>query len=131
MCLIELFYNKYVLGIIFKLGGQTTKVLDKGSVELIGPFGLEKALLNISRNIAGLDSGVITSYALYILIGLLIYMLIPYFSLINSSMFLLIVLALYVSLNNSKHGGFELKGWGLSGPPITHALQSTISKLKS
>ena len=109
--LIELFYNKYVTGIIFKLGGQTTKVLDKGSVELIGPFGLEKALLNVSRNIAGLDSGIVTSYALYILIGLLIYMLVPYFSLINSSIFLLIVLALYVSITRAKQT--ESKGLGL------------------
>src|ERR1700743_525965 len=37
--LIELFYNKYITGIILKLGGQTTKVLDKGSVELLGPSG--------------------------------------------------------------------------------------------
>ncbi len=100
--LIELFYNKYVTGIIFKLGGQTTKVLDKGSVELIGPFGLEKALLNVSRNLASLDSGVITSYALYILIGLLAYLSMPYFSVINNSMFLLIVLALYISLKTAK-----------------------------
>ena len=27
------------------LGGQTTKVLDKGSVELLGPYGLEKGLI--------------------------------------------------------------------------------------
>ena len=120
--LIELFYNKYVTGIIFKLGGQTTKVLDKGSVELIGPFGLEKALLNVSRNIAGLDSGIVTSYALYILIGLLIYMLVPYFSLINSSIFLLIVLALYVSITRAKQT--ESKGlgleWGLNSPVRPH-----------
>jgi len=104
--LIELFYNKYLTNNIFKLDEQTIKVLDKDSVELIEPFGLEKALLNISRNIADLDSGVITSYALYILIGLLIYMLIPYFSLINSSMFLLIVLALYVSLNKGLNNSY-------------------------
>jgi len=119
--LIELFYNKYVTGIIFKLGGQTTKVLDKGSVELIGPFGLEKTLVNVSRNIAGLDSGIITSYALYILIALLIYMLIPYFYIINSSMILLIVLGLYVGLNK-----------GLINPPRPHSfvnlpLQSGLS----
>ena len=99
--LIELLYNKYITGVIFRLGGHTTKVLDKGFVELIGPFGLEKVLLNVSRNIAGLDSGIITSYALYILIGLLIYILIPYISIINSSMFLLILLALYVNLNDT------------------------------
>ncbi len=104
--LIELLYNKYITGVIFKLGGQTTKVLDKGSVEVIGPFGLEKILLNLSRNIAKLDTGVITSYALYILIGLLFYMLIPYFFIINNSLLLLIALALFVSLDkqNSKSG---------------------------
>lgn len=96
--LIELFYNKYLTNIIFKLGAQTTKFLDKGSVELIGPLGLEKTLLNISRNIANLDTGLVTSYALYILIGLLFYMLIPYFTPINTCIILLILLSLNISL---------------------------------
>lgn len=69
--LIELFYNRYVTDFILKLGGQTTKVIDKGSIELVGPYGLEKGLLTVSRNIASLDTGVITSYALYILVGLI------------------------------------------------------------
>ncbi|KAG9227926.1 various chains-domain-containing protein, partial [Amylocarpus encephaloides] len=72
--LIELFYNKYVTGLILNLGGQTTKVIDKGSVELLGPYGLEKILITLSRNIASLDTKVITSYALYILIGLILYL---------------------------------------------------------
>src|SRR5947207_2335282 len=57
--LIELFYNKYVVGFILKLGGHTTKVIDKGSVELLGPYGLEKGLLKLSKSIASLDTGVI------------------------------------------------------------------------
>jgi NADH-ubiquinone oxidoreductase chain 5 len=73
--LIELFYNRFITGIILTLGGQTTKVLDKGSIEYLGPYGLERGLLNISNNIARLNTGVITSYALYILIGLVLYML--------------------------------------------------------
>lgn len=73
--LIELFYNKYITGTVLKLGGQTTKVIDKGSVELLGPYGLEKALLNLSNKISSLASGVITSYALFILIGLTFYIL--------------------------------------------------------
>ena len=73
--LIELFYNRYITGIILKLGGQTTKVIDKGSVEHLGPHGLEKGLLNISNNIARLNTGLTTSYALYILIGLIFYLL--------------------------------------------------------
>merc|ERR1711915_1023512 len=63
--LVELFYNRYVTDLILKLGGQTTKVIDKGSIELVGPFGLEKGLMRLSRSIASLDTGVITSYALY------------------------------------------------------------------
>lgn len=90
--LIELFYNRYITGIILKLGGQTTKVIDKGSVEYLGPYGLEKGLLNISNNIAKLNTGVITSYALYILIGLILYLL--FSSYIHSSV---IILALCVS----------------------------------
>jgi len=73
--LIELFYNKFITGLILKIGGQTTKVLDKGSIEYIGPYGLEKGLLNISNNIAKLNTGIITSYALYILVGLIFYIL--------------------------------------------------------
>jgi len=97
--LIELFYNKYITGLIFKLGGQTTKVIDKGSVELLGPYGLEKGLINLSKNIVSLDTGVITSYALYILIGLIFYILIPYLSLFDNSLLLLILLSLFSVVN--------------------------------
>jgi NADH-ubiquinone oxidoreductase chain 5 len=101
--LIELFYNKYITELVLKLGGQTTKVLDKGSVELLGPFGLEKGLINLSRNIASLDTGVITSYALYILIGLIFYILIPYLSLFDNSLLLLILLSLFSVVNVSNY----------------------------
>src|SRR6201986_217302 len=65
--LVELYYNEYVIGVVLKLGGQTTKIMDKGSVELFGPYGLEKRLINISKSIGNLSTGVVTSYALYIL----------------------------------------------------------------
>ena len=70
---IELFYNKYIVEGVLKLGGQTTKSLDKGSVELIGPYGLEKGLVALSTNLGKLSTGVITTYALYIILGLLFY----------------------------------------------------------
>jgi NADH-ubiquinone oxidoreductase chain 5 len=89
--LIELFYNNYITNFILKLGGQTTKVIDKGSVELLGPFGLEKSLLSLSKSISSLDTGVITSYALYILIALIFYTLIPYLSITDNSILILIL----------------------------------------
>ena len=98
--LIELFYNKYITGIILKLGGHTTKVIDKGSIELLGPYGLERGLLNISKNIASLDTGVITYYALYILIGLIFYILTPYLSLVNNSLLLLILFGFFSITKN-------------------------------
>jgi NADH-ubiquinone oxidoreductase chain 5 len=96
---IELLYNKYITGLILKLGGQTTKILDKGSVELLGPFGLEKGLLFLSKSMSTLDTGVITSYALYILVGLIFYILIPYFYLFDNSLLLLILLSLITIFN--------------------------------
>jgi len=100
--LIELFYNKYITGLVLKLGGQTTKVLDKGSVELLGPYGLEKGLITLSKNIASLDTGVITSYALYILIGLIFYILIPYLAIFDNSLLLLILLSLFSVIKSLK-----------------------------
>jgi NADH-ubiquinone oxidoreductase chain 5 len=100
---IELLYNKYIIGLVLKLGGQTTKVLDKGSVELLGPYGLEKGLLLLSKNISALNTGVITSYALYILVGLIFYILIPYLSLFDNALLLLILLSLITIANNKSN----------------------------
>jgi NADH-ubiquinone oxidoreductase chain 5 len=99
--LVELFYNRYVTGLALKLGGQTTKILDKGSVELIGPFGLEKGLLIISKNIASLDTGIITTYALYILTGLVFYILIPFLTLAADYSLLILILFALLSTTNT------------------------------
>jgi NADH-ubiquinone oxidoreductase chain 5 len=109
--LIELFYNKFITGVVLKLGGQTTKVIDKGSVEYLGPYGLEKGLYTISKNIAKLNTGIITSYALYILVGLIFYMLFNTF--MNSAISILIIVIslslvlykkhLYIRFNSKKN----------------------------
>jgi NADH-ubiquinone oxidoreductase chain 5 len=93
---VELLYNKYITYTVLNLGGQTTKILDKGSIELLGPFGLEKGLLSLSKSISALNTGIITSYALYILIGLIFYILIPYLFLLDNNLLLLILLSLLV-----------------------------------
>ena len=98
--LIELFYNRFITGLLLKLGGQTTKVLDKGSIEYLGPYGLEKLLLNLSGNISKLNSGVITSYALYVLVGLIFYILSNlYFEHNIIILVLLIGLSLFINWN--------------------------------
>jgi NADH-ubiquinone oxidoreductase chain 5 len=71
--LIELLYNKYITEKVLNLGGQTVRYLDKGSIELIGPYGMEQGLVKLSKILSTLDTGVVTSYALYLLIGLTLY----------------------------------------------------------
>lgn len=101
--LVEMFYNNYITNLVLHLGGQTTKVLDKGSVENIGPFGLERSFINLSKSLTKLSTGVVTSYALYILIGLISFIFILYLSEISSSLILLLILLTIFSLNNNSN----------------------------
>jgi NADH-ubiquinone oxidoreductase chain 5 len=94
--LIELFNNEYITNIVLKLGGQTTKVLDNGSITYIGPYGLELGLVKLSRNISSLDSGIITSYALYILAGFIIYLF--FFGIEDTILILLILYGSFFTL---------------------------------
>ena len=88
---IEMLYNKYLTDIVLQLGGQTSKVLDKGSIELLGPYGLEKSLKILTEKLSTLNTGVIPTYALYILLALVIYIIIPYLSLYNTNLLLLVM----------------------------------------
>ena len=94
--LIEFFYNKYITNKVLSIGGKTTKIIDKGSIEYIGPFGLEVALINLSKNISKLDSGIITSYALYILFGLFIYIFISYLMITYTNILILFLFGLLI-----------------------------------
>lgn len=87
-----MFYNNYITNLVLTLGGQTTKVLDKGSVELVGPYGLEKGLISLSKSLTKLSTGVVTSYALYILVGLISFIFILYLSEVSSSLIILLIL---------------------------------------
>lgn len=97
--LIEMFYNKYITDFVLNVGGQTTKVIDKGSVELLGPYGLEKGLSNLSNSLSKLDTGIVTYYALYILVGLIFYISLPYIYVSYNDLFIIILLSLFTIKN--------------------------------
>ena len=136
--LIELFYNRYITRFILKLGGQTTKVLDKGSIELLGPYGLEKGLLKLSKSLSSLDTGVVTSYALYILIGLISYILIPYISLKDISILLCILFGvlnisintLYLGVTNNTANGYAFTSLSLQSNLLGAWLKQFIVNIK-
>src|SRR5271156_5045001 len=99
--LVELYHNKYISGIVLKLGGQTTKVMDKGSVEIFGPYGLEKKLTEISKSIHSLSTGIVTAYALYILIGLIFFVSTLYYLSAHDYELLLIIIYACVNLHSA------------------------------
>ena len=110
---VELFYNKYISGIILKLGGQTTKIMDKGLVELIGPFGLERNLTKFSKNINDLSTGMVTSYALYILIGLISYICVLYYSNFVEDLLEILILILFclIIFTNNNNNNINYINW--------------------
>lgn len=57
---------------------MTFKTLDMGVIELRGPFGLSNQITQASRKLRTGDTGVITRYGLYIVLGILILRLIIY-----------------------------------------------------
>jgi len=90
--LVEFFYNKYITNLVLNLGGQTTKILDKGSIELLGPYGLEKGLVSLSKAITSLNTSIVTTYALFITIGFMAYLSIPFLVSLDISLTLLIII---------------------------------------
>ena len=89
---IELFYNKFITIFILNLGGKTLRILDKGSVELIGPFGLEKNLIRLSKIFGrNLNLNLITDYALYIVYILILYLYIYILNISNDICILAVI----------------------------------------
>lgn len=69
--LFDILYNKYLISRGLNLGYIISKTLDKGLIELIGPYGLANTIYNTGKNLAKLDTGIVTTYSLYISLGLL------------------------------------------------------------
>jgi len=67
----DVIYNHYIVALGLKLGYFISKEIDRGAIELLGPYGLANTFNNSANNISKLDTGIITTYSLYITIGLL------------------------------------------------------------
>ena len=48
----------------------------------MGPYGLSNVLFNTGKNISKLDTGIVTSYALYIVLGLISLIFLVFFPVI-------------------------------------------------
>jgi NADH-ubiquinone oxidoreductase chain 5 len=101
--LIEMFYNKYITNLILKLGEQSTKILDKGSIELIGPYGAQRGLTKLSKEIEEITEDTnIPNYALIIATGLSFFIFIIFSPseaiFIDIDSFVILILTILLSL---------------------------------
>lgn len=88
----ELLYNKYFVNNTLNLGYQTNKIIDRGFIELIGPYGITQSTKYISQYLTKFDTGLVTNYALYILLGLVTF--ITLFIIAQTNLFIILLFAL-------------------------------------
>jgi NADH-ubiquinone oxidoreductase chain 5 len=67
----DVIYNHFFIQSGLKLGYNISKEIDRGAIELLGPYGLSNYFYNAGKNLCKLDTGVITTYSLYITIALI------------------------------------------------------------
>jgi NADH-ubiquinone oxidoreductase chain 5 len=93
-------YNNFILNKLLNFGYTTNKILDRGAIELVGPYGLVHVFKNASNKITSLDSGFIPSYAMYIFSGLILFITLIFF-IGDPRLFLLLLWAVLLLPNSS------------------------------
>jgi|SRR5271154_1186106 len=67
----DIIYNKYIISKGLQFSYTISKHLDRGVIELVGPYGLTNLLSNLSIKISKLDTGIITTYGTYFIISVI------------------------------------------------------------
>nr|WEH01527.1 NADH dehydrogenase subunit 5 [Russula griseocarnosa] len=105
----DIIYNNYIINKGLKLGYIISKNLDRGIIEMVGPYGLSQTLTNTGKNISKLDTGIITTYSIYITLSLLSLIFLIFApilidtSLLNEiRLFIIYIAALIIILSPSK-----------------------------
>lgn len=68
------------------IGKNISKSIDRGIIEKIGPYGLTFIINNTSKKLISLDNGIVTTYSVYISIGILFSIMFITFSALNSKL---------------------------------------------
>jgi len=67
-------YNAYIAHPLLNIGHNITyKLLDRGWIEIFGPFGISKALMFFTKNLSSLQSGALFNYAFTIFVASVFY----------------------------------------------------------
>lgn len=95
----DVLYNHYVIAFGLKLGYTISKVLDRGVIELVGPFGITSALSRTALSISMSDTRVISTYSTYIIFNTLILVFIVFAPILidSSLLFEIRLLIIYIA----------------------------------
>jgi len=70
----DIVYNEYIVRPLLSFGYNVSfKILDRGFIEVIGPFGISSSILKLTKKISKLQSGLIYHYAFIIFLGISIF----------------------------------------------------------
>jgi len=67
----DIIYNQYIIAWSLKIGYKISKLLDRGVIELIGPYGLSTILNKTALSISSSDTRMISTYSTYIIFNTL------------------------------------------------------------
>ena len=95
----DIVYNHYIIALGLKLGYTISKVLDRGVIELLGPYGLSSALNKAALSISMSDTRVISTYSTYIIFNALVLIFIVFSPILvdSSLLFELRLILIYVA----------------------------------
>lgn len=96
--LVESVYNNILIKRVLVIGGLTTRLIDKGIVEFLGPLHLEISFLLFSKGLNKFNISLLTIYALYLLIFFISFVFIIYVCDINSSLTILLIFLTFFTL---------------------------------
>lgn len=69
-------YNEYIVQGALTFGYQTSyKAVDRGLIEMLGPYGISHSIYNTSMNISKMQSGYLYHYAFVMLLGVIAFTL--------------------------------------------------------
>jgi NADH-ubiquinone oxidoreductase chain 5 len=111
---IDVIYNYYFMYKSLIVGYNISKVLDRGIIELIGPQGLGASLSSSSKNMAKLDTGNLTDYALYIgvsvvgISSLILFNILFEVDIMYSSVTIILIFIAVITNNNLQKSIFKM-----------------------
>jgi len=99
-------YNEFINQSLLKFGYHLSyKAVDRGFIEMIGPFGLSKTVMKKSRLLSNLQTGSFYDYALWMFLGLLgVILVVEFWELftffIDPSLFIIFFIMVLFSFRN-------------------------------